>query len=134
MVDISDSNKRSIDNFTKTIISLNLKEILGDYACTDKEAKILIDEKALFHIKEHHRNEFTRLCKNMVKTLEIPDYVIENEKNRNTVIFIRKINERLSQIVVLRLGKKQCYVKTSYSVSHKRIVVLLKNAKILYVR
>ena len=94
-----------------------------------------MEEARINHIKRHHKIDFDRLMKNMNKTLQKPDIVINSPTVKNAVIFSRKINKKLNQLVVVYLSKThEQKLWTSYFKTDKQLENYVKRSIILYER
>lgn len=109
----------------------------GEYADKISSTDVLITKSVLVHIKKGHSEDFVRITDNIEKTIERPETVLEDDKTKNSLIFIRKLRI-ISQNVIVRLritGKKDGkpnIVKSSYNISDKRVEKLLKRCRIIY--
>ena len=69
-----------------------------------KELVLTFERK--MHIKEHHMNDYVEIIKNLEETILNPDEILEDLKNDNTVMFIRKISKN-SLNVIIKLSIKE---------------------------
>ena len=68
------------------------RKILGIYA--DKlitEEVVLTDERLFEHILLYHEEEYKQLRPYLKNIIEKPDYIIEDNKHSNTLIFLKEI-------------------------------------------
>lgn len=110
-------------------------EYFGPRKKTITNNNINVEEVRINHIKRHHKIDFDRLMKNMNKTLQKPDIVINSPTVKNAVIFSRKINKKLNQLVVVYLSKTQEQkMWTSYFKTDKQLENYVKRSIILFER
>ena len=70
------------------------------------EEVILTDER-IKHIKEHHPGDYEEYSKYLKEIIETPDYILEDEKNTDTVIYLKTIKENNKNLqIVLKLVTK----------------------------
>ena len=93
------------------------RKILGSYGnkiITDEV--ILTDERLYEHILLYHESEYKQLRPYLKSIVEKPDYVIEDNKHPDTLIFLKQIEniEKSGRVVVkLALGQNEYYTKNS---------------------
>lgn len=93
------------------------RKILGIYA--DKlitEEVVLTNERLFEHILLYHEEEYKQLRPYLKNIIEKPDYIIEDNKHSNTLIFLKEIEniDKKGRIVVrLALGHDNYHTKNS---------------------
>jgi len=102
------------------------------------EEVILTDER-IKHIKEHHPGDYEEYSKYLKEIIETPDYILEDEKNTDTVIYLKTIKENNKNLqIVLKLVTKvmntnhKNSVLTFWKIKEKTLHQLLRNKKIIY--
>ena len=93
------------------------RKILGSYRnkiITDEV--ILTDERFYEHILLYHESEYKQLRPYLKSIVEKPDYVIEDNKHLDTLIFLKQIEniEKSGRVVIkLALGQNEYNTKNS---------------------
>ena len=102
------------------------------------EEVILTDER-IKHIKEHHPGDYEKYNKYLKKIIETPDYILEDEKNTDTVIYLKTIKDNNKNLqIVLKLVTKitnknhKNSILTFWKIKEKTLHQLLRNKKIIY--
>ena len=86
------------------------------------EEVILTDERLYEHILLFHRDEYKQLRPYIKDIIDNPDYIVEDNKHEDTMIYLKKINqiEKNGRVVVkLALGNDFEHTKNS-------IIILMK--------
>lgn len=97
---------------------------------------ILTDERDE-HIRERHNRDYVLFHRCIYDVVSMPDTILKDSKNKNTVFFVKYIEETNLNIVVrLSLETEETNRKnsviTSYQLGTKTLKRLKKNNKILY--
>lgn len=70
------------------------KNMLGTYKKIMITRDVVITDERLYeHILIYHKREYVQLKSYLKEIVENPDIIIEDNKNNNTLIFLKKINE-----------------------------------------
>ncbi len=115
---------------------LNIELLEEEFGSLTTDELILTDERDE-HIKDHHELDYNIFHKCVSDVIRVPDYILIDAKNKNTVMYIKYIEETNVNIVVrLSLeiegsGYKNSII-TSYRVGAKNLKRFIKNNKILY--
>lgn len=122
----------------KYICKLNTDFLEDEFGSIATDELIITDERDE-HIKERHADDYTLFHQCVLDVIQIPDLVLKDSKNQNTVFYIKYIEETNLNIVVrLSLetennGKKNSVI-TSYRLGKKNLKRFKKNNKTLYNR
>ena len=78
------------------------KEKLGKYRDKIITEDVILIEERIKHIKEHHPGDYEKYGIYITKIIEEPDYILEDNKNIDTVLYLKNIksNNKNFQIVV----------------------------------
>ncbi|MGN0501424.1 MAG: PBECR2 nuclease fold domain-containing protein [Ruminococcus sp.] len=99
---------------------------------------VVITEKQIEHIKEHHPNDFERFNGFFRDIVENPDYIIEANKPKTALILKEIVSEHEKFKTVLRLvtstddPKYKNSIITFMKIDDKEWNRILRNKKILY--
>ena len=99
---------------------------------------VVITEKQIEHIKEHHPNDFERFNGFFRDIVENPDYIIEANKPKSALILKEIVSEHEKIKTVLRLvtstddPKYKNSIITFMKIDNKEWNRILRNKKILY--
>lgn len=80
------------------------------------EEVILTDERLYEHILLFHEDEYKQLRPYLKKIIEHPDYIIEDNRHEDTMIYLKEINDisKNGRVVIkLALGKDEEHNKNS---------------------
>lgn len=115
---------------------LNIKPLEEEFGFLATDELILTEEWDE-HIKDHHKEDYTLFHKCVFDVISIPDLILKDAKNKNTVMYIKYIEETNVNIVIrLSLETEGSNYKnsiiTSYRVGAKNLKRFTKNNKILY--
>lgn len=120
------------------ICKLNTEYLQDEFGSLATDELILTDERDE-HIKERHTDDYNLFHQCVLDVVQIPDVILKDSKNKNTVFYIKYIEETNLNIVVrLSLetennGRKNSVI-TSYRLGKKNLKRFKKNNKILYIR
>ena len=92
------------------------REKLGKYKNKVITDEVILTEERIKHIKEHHPGDYERFQKYIKLIIEDPDYILEDSKNIDTVIYLKKIiyEEKNIQLVIkLNTNINNSYNKNS---------------------
>jgi len=100
--------------------------------------EVVLNDERIEHILKRHFEDFAYFSEYVKETVERPDYILKDVKNRNTVFLVKKL-ERTNLNIVVRLSialedEKWRYnsVMTSYRVCEKNLRKLIDKSKMLY--
>lgn len=115
------------------------KNKLGEYANKITTEEVILTDERIKHIQERHPGDYERYAKYINDVLLNPDYVLEDTKNIDTAIMLKRIQEETKNIqIVIKLstGKDKKRDKNSiltlWKVRNSTYKQLIKNKKILY--
>lgn len=112
------------------------------YRCITEDIRtdeVIITDNQIQHIKERHPEAFEKAMKDVKSTIENPNYIIADDKHKNTGLVIRNIElEEDNLLLVLRIctsedepGYKNSII-SSWEISERRLQNYLRNKRILY--
>ncbi len=112
---------------------------LGRYANKIVTEDVILTEERIEHIKQHHPGDYENYRLYITDILTNPDYIINDNKNIDTVLYLKTILQSKKNIqVVLKLntnkGKidKQNSILTLWKIKEKSYTQLIRNRKIIY--
>lgn len=103
-----------------------------------KTDEIIITSERIEHIKLRHPTDYELFEKYGVQTIEAPDLIIKDCKNKNTVFMIKRLEE-INLNVVARLiidtenEKRKNSVMTFYRIRDKNLIKIKNKNKTLYI-
>lgn len=81
------------------------KEKLGIYKNLIVTEDVIITEERIKHIKEHHPGDYETYNKYLSIIIKNPDYIINDNKNINTILLLKSIYNNKGNIqIVLKLN------------------------------
>ena len=115
---------------------LNIEPLEAEFGFLATDELILTQERDE-HIKDHHEADYKLFHTCVFDVISIPDLILKDAKNKNTVMYIKYIEETNVNIVIrLSLETESSGYKnsiiTSYRVGAKNLKRFTKNNKILY--
>ena len=122
----------------KYICKINTVVLETEFGKLVTDELIITDERDE-HIRKRHKDDYIIFHQHVLDVIQIPDVILKDSKNQNTVFYIKYIEETNLNIVVrLSLetegtGKINSVI-TSYRLGKKTLKRLKKNNKILYNR
>lgn len=112
---------------------------LGEYKAKIITNDVIITEERIKHIKEHHPGDYEQYSKYISKIIHNPDYILEDNKNLDTILYMKTIRENGKNIqIVVRLNtnkkeiKKKNSILTLWKIKDKTYKQLLRNRKIIW--
>ena len=117
------------------------KTMLGKYKENIVTEKVILTSERLKHIQEHHPGDYEDYGSYIPEILRTPDYIVDDAKNIDTIIFLKTINEcgKNVQIVIklntnLNEKDKKNSILTFWKVKNKTYKQLIRNKEIIYSR
>ena len=130
-----------MNNDLKELCSLDIEL----YKCITKDIatdKVVLTDKQLFHIAEHHPEAYNDVLIELKETVLSPDYIIKDEKHLDTGLVVRKIysdkNPNRNTFLILKIctdtenGELANSIISGWVISEKRLNSYLRNKTILY--
>lgn len=100
---------------------------------------VILTAERLKHIQEHHPGDYEKYGMYIKEVLKNPDYIIDDNKNTDTVIYLKNIQVNNKNIqVVVRLNtniyekSKQNSIITLWKIKDKTYKQLIRNKEIIY--
>ena len=76
------------------------KNKIGEYAKKIKSEDIVLTIEIMRHIFKNNQNDYKIIMKNIARIIANPDEVIEDNKNKDTLFFIGKLDKNNLNIVI----------------------------------
>lgn len=115
------------------------KEKLGKYKNKIITNKVILTNERIEHIKQHHPGDYEEYGLYLTDILTNPDYIINDNKNIDTVLYLKTILQRKKNIqVILKLNtnreniNKQNSILTLWKIKEKSYKQLIRNREIIY--
>lgn len=114
-------------------------EKLGKYKEKVVTDDVILTEERIKHIQEHHPGDYEKYGIYIPEIVNNPDYIIDDNKNLDTVLYMKTIKENEKNIqIVVRLNTnekekdKQNSILTFWKIKDKTYKQLLRNKEILW--
>lgn len=114
-------------------------EKLGKYKEKIITDEVILTEERIKHIQEHHPGDYEKYAIYIPKIIKNPDYILDDSKNLDTVLYIKTIKQGEKNIqIVVRLNtnekekNKQNSILTLWKMKEKTYRQLLRNKEILW--
>ena len=120
------------------ICKINTDILEQEFGILATDELIITDERDE-HIKERHADDYNLFRQCVLDVVQIPDVILKDSKNKNTVFYIKYIEETNLNIVIRlsleteNTGKKNSII-TAYRLGTKNLERFKKNNKTLYNR
>jgi len=115
------------------------KEKLGRYKDKVITDKVVLTAERIRHINEHHPGDYEKYGCYIKLIIESPDYVIADNKNLDTVLFMKTIKEIDRKVqIVIRLNtninetEKQNSILTFWKIKTRNYNQIVRNKEILW--
>ena len=115
------------------------KEKLGIYKNLIVTEDVIITEERIKHIKEHHPGDYETYNKYLSIIIKNPDYIINDNKNINTILLLKSIYNNKGNIqIVLKLNTniqeidKKNSILTLWKVKTKTYKQIIRNKEIIW--
>jgi len=115
------------------------REKLGKFKYKIITDDVILTDERIEHIKGHHPGDYEKYGKYISEIIENPEYVINDNKNLDTVLFIKTLinhGKNIQVVVKLNTNKiqidKQNSVLTLWKVKEKTLKQILRNKEILW--
>ena len=136
--------------FTKTIIKnevsvqyigkINRKQ-LGKYRKKLVTDEVILTNERIKHIKEYHPGDYEKYAIYIPKIIGNPDYIINDNKNLDTLLYIKRIEEDSKNVqIVVKLNtnknekEKKNTILTLWKIKDRTYKQLLRNKEIIWKR
>ena len=101
------------------------------------EHSVVLSDERIGHIMQRHPGAYEQYGHYMSQAIEQPDYILEDTKNINTAVFIRRVEDtNLNVIIKLAIQDNEAKMKSSvitlYPMSDKRLRRMIKKSKVVY--
>lgn len=99
--------------------------------------EVILTKEREIHIYNNHQRDYKEIMKHMKKAITRPNEIIEDLKNEDTLLFIKKLNKNnLNVIIKLNTtNNKKCKknsVMTAWIIRDKNLLKIEKKNKIIY--
>lgn len=112
---------------------------LGKYRDNVITDDVVLTNERIKHIQEHHPGDYEKYGIYIPKIIDNPDYIIDDKKNLDTVLYIKTIKENDKNIqIVVRLNTnekdkdKKNSILTLWKIKDKTYRQLIRNKEILW--
>ncbi|MBR1883666.1 MAG: hypothetical protein IJ809_01770 [Clostridia bacterium] len=68
------------------------KKLLGKYANKISNTNVILTDERLEHILSTHKRDYNLFCDFLPSILDKPDFILDDNKNLDTIILLKKIN------------------------------------------
>lgn len=114
-------------------------EKLGKYKDKVMTDDVILTNERIKHIQEHHPGDYETYRQYIQDIVENPDYVVDDNKNINTVLYMKTIKENNKNIqIVIRLNTnenekdKMNSIITLWKIHEKTYKQVIRNKEILW--
>ena len=115
------------------------KEKLGRYSEKIITNEVILTEERIKHIKDHHPGDYEKYGIYIPETIKEPDYILEDNKNVDTVLYMKNIRNNKKNIqIVIRLNTnkteidKKNSILTLWKIKNSTYNQLIRNRKVIW--
>lgn len=115
------------------------KNKLGKYKNRILTENVILTTERIEHIKEHHPGDYEKYGDYITEIINEPDYVLNDNKNIDTVLFMKTIDiedKNIQLVIRLNTNKnesdKQNSILTLWKVKNKTYKQMIRNKEILW--
>ena len=115
------------------------REKLKSYSNNIITDDVILTEERIRHIKEHHPGDYEKYGIYVQEVIEDPDYILEDNKNIDTVLYMKNIKDNKKNIqVVIRLStnkeqiNKKNSILTLWKIRNSTYNQLIRNRKVIW--
>lgn len=115
------------------------EEKIGAYKDKLTTKLVIITDERVEHIKEKHPGDYEKYIELLPTIIRNTDYVLENKNNKDTILILKKINEKNKNIqIVIKLKTNQCNknkynsILTFWQMRDRNYISTIKNNAIIY--
>lgn len=112
---------------------------LGDYREKIITEDVILTEERIKHIREHHPGDYEEYGLYIKEIIEEPDYILEDNKNIDTVLYMKNIIDNRKNIqIVIRLNTNQKEINkknsilTLWKIKKSTYNQLVRNRKVIW--
>lgn len=103
----------------------------------DIDPNVILTDERIDHIREGHAKDYDTYHSHISAAIESPDYVLEDSKNENTALFVKRVEDTNINVVVklAYIGNSEgnlSSIMTMYCMGIKRLRRMLRNNQVLY--
>lgn len=114
---------------------------LGKYQEKIITETVILTNERMRHILEHHPGDYENFHMYITEILENPDYILDDVKNKDTVLYLKSLRENKKNIqIVVKLNtskvNKEKYnsIITLWKIRTNTYNQLIRNKKIIYLK
>lgn len=100
--------------------------------------EVILTNERYFHIIERHEEDFIIFSNILFQIIIEPDYVLEDYKNKYTIMLIKKVDDNNNINVIIRLAIVEDFIHnknsimTMYRIREKNLKKLMEKNKVIY--
>lgn len=100
--------------------------------------EVILTNERYFHIIERHEEDFIIFSNILFQIIIEPDYVLEDYKNKYTIMLIKKVDDNNNVNVIIRLAIVEDFIHnknsimTMYRIREKNLKKLMEKNKVIY--
>ena len=113
------------------------KNKLGKYKDKIKTLDVIITNERIEHINKRHPGDYEKYIIYLSNCIKNPDYILEDKDNKDTIIILKRIENKRIHIVI-KLQTNNRYINkynsiiTYWQIRERSYKSTIKNNKIIY--
>lgn len=113
------------------------KNKLGKYKDKIKTFDVIITNERIEHINKRHPGDYEKYRIYLSNCIKNPDYILEDKENKNTIIILKRIeNKRIHIVIKLQTNNRNINkynsIITYWQIRERSYKSTIKNNKIIY--
>ena len=115
------------------------REKLWKYKYKTITDEVILTEERIKHIEEHHPGDYEKYGLYIKEILEEPDYILEDNKNVDTLLYLKNIKNNNKNIqVIIKLNTNQVEINkknsilTLWRIRNSTYNQLIRNRKVIW--
>lgn len=113
------------------------KNKLGKYKDKIKTFDVIITSERIEHINKRHPGDYEKYIIYLSNCIKNPDYILEDKDNKDTIIILKRIeNKRIHIVIKLQTNNrdinKNNSIITYWQIRERSYKSTIKNNKIIY--
>ena len=113
------------------------KNKLGRYKDKIKTLDVIITNERIEHINKRHPGDYEKYIIYLSNCIKNPDYILEDKDNKDTIIIVKRIeNKRIHIVIKLQTNNRDINkynsIITYWQIRERSYKSTIKNNKIIY--
>lgn len=112
------------------------KEKIGKYKEKVMTKTVIITDERIKHIQIKHPGDYEEYIEYLPYIIKNPDYILKDKKNEDTILVLKKINDKNIEIVIklktTQSNNKYNSILTFWKIRDRNYISTIKNNELIY--